>query len=74
MVLPLAPNDMSDLVNLYRNAGGINDDEQQAIVQANRGEVFFITSANSRVFLKIQALDPIRLMFQTKDFFENRNK
>lgn len=74
MVLPLAPNDMSDLVNLYRNAGGINEDEQNAIVQANRGEVFFITSANSRVFLKIEALDPIRLMFQTKNFFENRNK
>lgn len=74
MVLPLAPNDMSDLVELYRNAGGINEDEQQAIVQANRGEVFFITSANSRVFLKIEALDAIRQMFQTKDFFENRSK
>ena len=72
MVLPLAPNDMTDLVTLYRNAGGINEDEQQAIVRANRGEVFFITSANSRVFLKIEALDPIRLMFQTKNFFENR--
>lgn len=72
MVLPLAPNDMTDLVALYRNAGGINEDEQQAIVRANRGEVFFITSANSRVFLKIEALDPIRLMFQTKDFFEKR--
>ncbi|MBO7508068.1 MAG: DUF87 domain-containing protein, partial [Clostridia bacterium] len=74
MVLPLAPNDMSDLVTLYRNAGGINTDEQQAIVQASRGEVFFITSANSRVFLKIEALDPIRLMFQTKNFFEGRKK
>jgi hypothetical protein len=72
MVLPLAPNDMTDLVQLYRNAGGINEDEQQAIVRANRGEVFFITSANSRVFLKIHALDPIRLMFQTKNFFEKR--
>ena len=74
MVLPLAPNDMSDLVELYRNAGGINEDEQQAIVQANRGEVFFITSANSRVFLRIEALDAIRVMFQTKNFFEDRNK
>lgn len=74
MVLPLAPNDMSDLVSLYRNAGGINEDEQQTIVQASRGEVFFITSANSRVFLKIEALDPIRRMFQTKNFFENQTK
>lgn len=74
MVLPLAPNDMTDLVTLYRNAGGINEDEQQTIVQANRGEVFFITSPNNRVFLKIEALDPIRQMFQTKEFFEKRNK
>ena len=74
MVLPLAPNDMTDLVNLYRNAGGINEDEQNTIVQANRGEVFFITSANSRVFLKIEALDAIRQMFQTKNFFEDRYK
>jgi hypothetical protein len=74
MVLPLAPNDMTDLVSLYRNAGGINEDEQQAIVQASRGEVFFITSANSRVSLKIEALDAIRDMFQTKNFFEERNK
>ena len=72
MVLPLAPNDMTDLVSLYRNAGGINEDEQQAIVQASRGEVFFITSANSRVSLKIEALDAIRDMFQTKNFFEKK--
>lgn len=73
MVLPLAPNDMTDLVNLYRNAGGINESEQQSIVQASRGEVFFITSPNARVSLKIEALDPIRQMFQTKNFFEKRN-
>ena len=72
MVLPLAPNDMTDLVALYRNAGGINEDEQQAIVQASRGEVFFITSANCRVSLKIEALDAIRDMFQTKNFFEKK--
>ena len=72
MVLPLAPNDMTDLVNLYRNAGGINPDEQQAIVQATRGQVFFITSPNSRIFMQIEALDQIRQMFQTKNFFEER--
>ena len=72
MVLPLAPNDMTDLVELYRNAGGINPDEQQAIVQATRGQVFFITSPNARIFMQIEALDPIRQMFQTKNFFEDR--
>lgn len=64
MVLSLAPNDMTDLVELYRNAGGINEDEQQTIVQANRGEAFLITSPLARTFLKIQAFDPIREIFQ----------
>ena len=64
MILSLAPNDMTDLVELYRNAGGINEDEQQTIVQANRGEAFLITSPLSRTFVKIQAFDPIREMFQ----------
>lgn len=68
MVLSLAPNDMTDLVNLYRNAGGINEDEQQTIVQANRGEAFLITSPLARTFLKIEAFEPIRDMFQVKDF------
>lgn len=63
MVLSLAPNDMTDLVELYRNAGGINEEEQQTIVQAQRGEAFFITSPNARTFLKIHAFDPIIDMF-----------
>ncbi len=68
MILSLAPNDMTDLVELYRNAGGINEDEQQTIVQANRGEAFLITSALSRTFLKIHAFDQIRDMFDVKDY------
>ena len=74
MVLPLAPNDMTDLVSLYRNAGGINESEQQTIVQATRGQVFFITSPTERIFLQIEALDNIRQMFSTKNFFEDRIK
>ena len=68
MILSLAPNDMTDLVELYKNAGGMNEDEQQTIVQANRGEAFLITSPLARTFLKIQAFDPIRNMFQVKDY------
>lgn len=66
MVLSLAPNDMTDLVSLYRNAGGINEEEQQTIVQAKRGEAFFITSPNARTFLKIQAFDRIIDMFSKR--------
>lgn len=68
MVLSLAPNDMTDLVELYRNAGGINEDEQQTIVQANRGEAFLITSPLSRTFLKIEAYDTVRDMFEKKNY------
>ena len=68
MVLSLAPNDMTDLVELYRNAGGINEDEQQTIVQANRGEAFLITSPLARTFLKIHAYDAIRDMFEKKNY------
>ena len=68
MILSLAPNDMTDLVELYRNAGGINEDEQQTIVQANRGEAFLITSPLSRTFLKIEAYDTVRDMFEKKNY------
>lgn len=66
MIFGLAPNDMSDLVDLYRNAGGINDDEKNAIATAGRGEAFLITSPTSRTRVKIEALDPIRAMFDEK--------
>lgn len=66
MIFGLAPNDMSDLVDLYRNAGGINDDEKNAIATAGRGEAFLITSPTSRTRVKIEALDTIRAMFDEK--------
>ena len=74
MVLSLAPNDMTDMVELYRNAGGINKDEQDTIIQANRGECFLITSPHNRTFLKIQAFDAIREMFQIKDYTRGNRK
>lgn len=68
MVLSLAPNDMTDMVALYRNAGGINEEEQDTIIQASRGEAFFITSPQVRTFLKIEAFDTIRNVFSIKDY------
>ena len=60
MIFSLAPNDMTDLVNLYRNAGGINQDEQDTIVTAGRGECFFIASPYSRTTFLIEANDSIK--------------
>ena len=55
MIFQLAPNDMSDLLELYRSAGGINENEQEGIITAPRGRAFFITSPMSRSFVDIIA-------------------
>ncbi len=60
MIFSLAPNDITDLVALYRNAGEINSDEQDAIVTAARGQCFFISSAYSRTMFNIEANDTIK--------------
>lgn len=60
MIFSLAPNDITDLVSLYRNAGEINPDEQDAIVSAGRGQCFFISSAYSRTMFTIEANDMIK--------------
>ena len=62
MIFSLAPNDISDLVSLYRNAGEINKDEQDAIVTAGRGQCFFISSAYSRTTFTIEANDTIKML------------
>ncbi len=56
MILQLAPNDMADLLELYKSAGGINEREQEGIVTAPRGQAFFITSPMDRSFINIVAM------------------
>lgn len=60
MIFSLAPNDMTDLVNLYRNAGGINQDEQDTIVTAGRGQCFFIASPYSRTTYMVEASEAVK--------------
>ena len=55
LILQLAPNDMADLLELYKSAGGINETEQEGIVTAPRGRAFFITSPMDRSFIDITA-------------------
>ncbi len=66
MIFALAPADMSDLIELYRNAGGINDEEKDSIVTAKRGQAFLITSAMSRTSVQIEALPTVREIFERK--------
>ena len=60
MIFALAPNDINDLVELYKKSGGINQEEQNAIVTAGRGQAFFITGPSNRTMVNIVALDYIK--------------
>ncbi len=62
-IFSLAPNDISDLIELYRNAGGINKEEQDNIVTAGVGQCFLITSATSRTSVKIEANETVVKLF-----------
>ncbi len=62
MILQLAPNDMADLLELYKSAGGINEREQEGIVTAPRGRAFFITGPMDRSFVDIVAYENARII------------
>lgn len=73
LIFSLAPNDMTDLIALYRNAGGINKEEQDAIVTADKGTCFLVVSATQRTTVHIEALPLVRDLFEhdyTKDASE----
>jgi type IV secretory pathway VirB4 component len=60
MIFQLAANDMADLLELYRSAGGINENEQEGIITAPRGQAFFITSPMNRSFVNIIAYPTVK--------------
>ena len=64
MIFSLAPNDMTDLVTLYKNAGGINKSEQDQIVNNARGQCFFITGPMNRSLVRVEASDTMRQLFE----------
>ncbi len=67
-IFSLAPNDMSDLVTLYEKAGGINETEQEEIVQAPRGQAFVVMSPTSRSSFQIETAPGISEMFESRDY------
>lgn len=67
-VFGLAPNDMDDLCKLYEKAGGINEREQEDILNAKRGQAFTIMSPTSRSSFTIDVPDSFVEMFEEKDF------
>lgn len=66
LIFALSPNDMTDLIELYRNAGGINEEEKDRIVTAGRGNAFIITSAMRRTSVQIEALPIVKQLFEQR--------
>ncbi len=64
LIFSLAPNDMTDLVTLYKNAGGINKREQETIVAAPRGQCFFMYGPVARSTIRIETSNDIRQLFE----------
>ncbi|MBR5642051.1 MAG: DUF87 domain-containing protein [Firmicutes bacterium] len=67
-IFSLAPNDIQDLVKLYEKAGGINETEQEQIVQAPRGQAFVVMSPTSRSSFTIDTAPGITQMFEERDY------
>jgi hypothetical protein len=64
LIFSLAPNDMTDLVTLYKNSGEINKTEQNQIVGNARGQAFFISGPMNRTLVSIETSDEIRALFE----------
>lgn len=63
IIFSLAPNDVTELVKLYKNAGEINETEQNQVTTAGRGDCFFISGPLSRTVMHIYAPNEIRALF-----------
>lgn len=63
LIFALAPNDMHDLCRLYEKAGQINEQEQEEIINAARGQAFVITSPTNRSSLQVEAGEHLQSLF-----------
>ena len=70
IIMSLAPADINDLTTLYRNAGGINKEEQNSIVTARRGQCFLITGPMNRTTVQIEALNTTKELFNNPDYLK----
>lgn len=64
MIFALSPNDLNELIKLYQNSGGFNDEEKDSILHNPRGFCFFIRSVNERGNLSIEANDYQKSLFE----------
>lgn len=66
LIFSLMPNDVNDLVELYKNSGGINQRERNRIVSATVGQAFVITSPTARTMVNIHPLPYISSIIESK--------
>jgi len=67
-IFSLAPNDMEDLCKLYEKAGGINETEQEQIMQAPRGQCFTVLGPQSRSTFKVEVPPDVVRIFEEQEF------
>ena len=62
LLFSLSPGDITDLMKLYENAGGITEEEAQSLTYAGRGDCLFISSPREKDLIHIEALSSARLL------------
>ena len=67
-IFALSPNDIDDLCKLYEKAGGINENEQEQITTAPRGQTFAIMSPSSRTTFQIEVPGSVVQMFKQPEY------
>ena len=67
LIFSLSPNDVNDLIELYKNSGGINREERNRIVSAQVGQAFVITAPTARTMVQIRPLDYVVSIFKEKN-------
>ena len=66
-IFSLAPADLAILTDLYKNAGEINEVEQNQIANAGNGECFAICSIKERTSFRVVASDVVYTLFDVAD-------
>ena len=67
LIFSLSPSDVNDLIELYKNSGGINKEERNRIVSAQIGQAFVITAPTARTMVNIHPLDYVQSIFKDKN-------
>ena len=63
LIFNLSPNDLNELISLYKSSGSFNKEELDYIAHARRGECFMISSPSERGRLEIETTNYIEQGF-----------